>query len=208
MSTVKLVANAKTGTMYVPTSSKKFWRVQMKSEGTVERDGFFFRQNQVGFAYFQNEQDCKNFIGSAAKVIVNDKEELHVAGKVVYLDQLTPIMEEATEYGKQYPYPFRFNGQELNLDQRVAVQTAAAKAGLSLTQSDQAIYRKKIYTTDLTRNNIILSPDNLDEVNNFVSKVLAGNPDTKALRLAELKAMTKAQRVAAGVQEEYVDLVG
>ena len=197
MSTVKLVPNKKTGTMSVPTTSGKFHRVQVKSEGTVERDGFFFRQNQVGFAYFQNLEDCQKFIASA----VNGE----VPGKVVYVDQLTPISEEATEYGKQYPYPFRFNGQELSLDQRVAIQAAAAKAGLSLMQSGQAIYRKKMYTTDLNRQSIILSPDNQDEINAFIGKVLAVDPNAKAARLAELQAIPKASRTKAQ-KEELLEL--
>lgn len=184
--------------MYVPTTSGKFHRVQVSASGTTERDGFFYRNNQVGFAYFQNEDDCKTFVASA----VNGE----VPGKVVYVDQLVPISEEAPEYGKQYPYPFRFNGVELTPQQRVDIQVAAASAGLSLMQSGKAIYRKKMYTTDTNRPSIILSADNQDEVNNFISKFLANNGDAKATRLKELKAMTKAARIAAGVQDEYLEL--
>lgn len=196
MSTVKIVANKKTGKMYQATTSGKFQRVQLSGEGINERDGFFTQTKQVGFAYFATEDMAKAFIATAIDDVVS--------GKIVYVDSLSPIMEESPEYGKQYPYPFRANGVELTLEQRLQVQAKAIEAGLALQQSGKAIYRKKMYTTDLTRQSVILSPDNLDDVNAFVATVLAStapSAEEKQARINQLKAIAKAKRTPAEVQE-------
>jgi len=198
MSKVQIVPNKKTGKLYQPTTNGKFFRVQVAANGTVERDGFFFRQNQIGFAYYQNEDDCKALIELAKG------NGMQIPGKIVYLDQLVPITEEATEYGKQYPYMFRHNGNELTLEQRLQIQAACVTADMPLMQSGKAIYRKKIYTTDLSRASVILSPDNLDDVNKFIGTILGtsnGSTVTNAAaireqRLAALKAIPKAKRTA------------
>lgn len=188
MSTVKVVPNKKTGKLYQPTSNGKFHRVQVACTGTTERDGFFFKQNQIGFAYFQDEAQCIALIEMAKA------NGMQIPGKIVYLDQLVPITEEAKEYGKQYPYVFRHNGVDLDPVQREAIQRACIENGLALRQSGQDIYRKKIYTTDLTRQSVILSPDNMDQVNAFIGTVLKSSVDPKAARLAELQAIPKASR--------------
>ena len=206
--TVTLVPNKKTKALFTPTTNGKWFRVQVSAKGIVERDGFFSQQNKIGFAYLQTEQMCKDFVAQA------QANNMQLPGKVVYLDQLQAITEEAQEYGKQYPYPFRFNGQELTLEQRLAVQAACVENDLPLKQSGKAIYRKKIYTSDLTRQSVILSPDNMDEINAFVATVLANQAvpamtaEQKEARIAQLKGMSKADRVKQGVQDEYLELIG
>lgn len=207
MSKVVLVPNkkatAKAGmpVYHVPTTSGKFFRVQVAGTGINERDGFFTETKQVGFAYFATEDMAKAFIASAVDGVV--------PGKVVYMDDLKPIMEESPEYGKQYPYPFRFDGKELGVEQRLLIQAKAIEARLSLQQSGKAIYRKKVYTTDITRNSVISSPDNLDEVNAFIATVLSAtgtSDEDKAARLDILQAIPKAKRTVAE-KAEIVELM-
>jgi len=220
MSTVRLVPNKnaseKAGkpVWYVPTSTGKMWRVQVSETVSGEtRDangngtGMNFSRSKVGFSYHQTEDMAKAFVASATKdtILVDGKatEVLMVSGKVIYVDQLVPIVGEDPRYGKQYPYPFTFNGQALDLNQRVAIQAKAIETGLALQQSEKDIYRKKIHTTILDSKDVILSPDNLDDVNRFVAEVLAMNgtsAEEKQARINQLKAIPKAKRTPAEVQ--------
>lgn len=194
MKKVRLVPNKKTGAMFVPSTSGKWQRVQLEQQGMRENNGFFSEQKLTGFAYFATEQLAKDFVAGA----VNNGMELD--GKIIYVDQLEPINTEAAEYGKQYPYPFRFEGRELSLEERLMIQAKAVEAGLSLQQSGRPIYRRKMYTTDVTRNSVILTPDNLDDINAFVATLLKAKaePDpAKVARLAEIRAKAKSSRTAA-----------
>jgi hypothetical protein len=203
MSTCKLVPNKKTGAMFVPSSSGKWFRVQLSSNGVRESNGFFTEQNLTGFAYFATEQMAKDFVADAIK------NSMTVQGNIVYVDQLEPINQESPEYGKQYPYPFRHNGVELSLEQRLMVQSKCVEAGLSLQQSGRPIYRRKMFTTHEDAKSIVLSPDNQDDINAFVGTLLAAKaaPDpAKVARLTELRAINKAKRTAAE-KEELANLI-
>ena len=212
MSQVKLVRNAKlskvAGTdVYVapPSGTGKTFRVQVQSTADVEiRPGLFATQNRVGFARFMTEEQANRFVGNAAL------SGYALQGKVIYVDQLEPIIKENADYGKQYPYPMNYQGKALDVVTRAAIQDKAIMAGLCLTQSGQSIYRSKVYTEDISAKDTILSADNMDEVNTFVNGLLSGNTAAstdKAARLAELRAIPKAKRTPAQV-EELADLVG
>lgn len=214
MSTVKIVKNKKTGLYYQPTTSGKMYKVQVSSTESGEQvdssgngTGMNFSRSMVGFSYHQTEQQCKDLIASAIKstvtTVVNGvpvaEEVLTIPGKVIYVDQLTPITAEAVGYGIQYPYPMSFNGTRIeDWKTRAAIQAAAATSGVALMQSGKPIYRKKIHTTVLDSKSVILSPDNMDDVNAFIATVLEGagngNDTAKAVRLAELQAIPKASR--------------
>lgn len=210
--TVQIVPNKKTGSLYQPTTSGKFYRVQVSSQQVGESvdangngTGFNISRKLVGFSYHPTEEACKALVASAVSGLI--------PGKVIYIDQLEPISTEATGYGQLYPYPFRYNGQELSLEQRLAIQVAAVEAELSLQQSGKPIYRKKIHTTIMDSKSVLLSPDNMDEVNAFVGTVLAemakgsgATAESKAARLAELKAIPAAKRTAEQ-KAEMADLM-
>lgn len=197
MNTVQVVKNKKTGLMYQLTTSGKFYRVQVSSEQVGESTdangngtGFNINRKLVGFSYHPTEQACKDLVASA----VDGK----IPGKIIYVDQLEPISTESVGYGMQFPYPFRYNGQELSLEQRLAIQVAAVQAGLCLEQSGRPIYRKKIHTTIMDSKSVILTPDNLDKVNAFVGTVLeqlakaggTGLDAAKQARMLELQGKT------------------
>lgn len=202
MSKVQLVPNSKASAKagkpvyYVPTTSGKWLRIQVSSEQSGESvdasgngTGFNSIRKQVGFSYHATEESAKALIASAVDGMVD--------GKVIYVDQLEPIVQEDASYGKQYPYPFRFNGTELTLEQRQLVQAKAIETGRSLMQSGKPIYRRKVHTTILDSKSVILSPDNLDDINSFVATVLAATTDSaedRAKELAALKAIAKAKR--------------
>ena len=193
MKMVKLVPNKKTGAMYVPTTSGNWYRVQVTQEASSFSNGFERTQKLTGFAYLPNEERAKAFVAAAA---INGNE---IEGSVVYVDQLTPINGESAEYGKQYPYPFRFNGKELTVEERMAIQAKAVDARLPLMQSGQAIYRRKFFTPDTEAKSIVLSPDNQDDINAFIATVLETRnaPDpAKIARLAELRAIKAGTRTA------------
>jgi hypothetical protein len=212
MSQVKLVPNAKLSKtagqpVYVapPSATGKTFRVQVQSTADVEiRPGLFATQNRVGFARFMTEEQANRFVGNAAL------SNYSLQGKVIYVDQLEPIIKENADYGKQYPYPMNHAGKPLDVVTRAAIQDKAIVAGLCLTQSGMPIYRSKVYTEDLGAKDTILSADNMDEVNAFVNGLLSTSSAAsvdKAARLAELKAIPKANRTPAQV-EELADLVG
>lgn len=157
----------------------------------------------TGFLYVQGEERAKEYVATA---LANN---MQLPGKVIYVDQLVPISTEDVNYGKQYPYPFRYGKTELSLEQRLAIQAACVDRGLTLQQSDQTIYRRKMYTDDVNAVSVILTPDNLDEVNDFVSAFLSAAPDplaAKEARWAELNALKAETRNATGVQDEYLAL--
>ncbi len=201
MSNTKIVANktasAKAGhpVYYTKTSNvnNPWFRIQVQSVGYVIQNGFESKKTLTGFYYVGSEERAKEVISGAGV-------GLQLPGKVIYVDQLTPIMQESPMYGVMYPYPFRYNGTELTLEQRLAIQAAAAEKGVVLMQSGQAIYRKKVYTDDVNAVSSILSPDNLDDINAFIASVLEGAGSTseaaKAARLAELGAIPSAKRTA------------
>jgi len=205
--TAQVVPNKKTGALYVPSTSGKWFRVQLSSNGVRESNGFFSEQKMTGFAYFATEDMAKAFVADAVA------NKMAVAGKIVYVDQLDPINQETEEYGKQYPYPFRFEGRDLTLEERLMVQAKCVEAGLALQQSGKPIYRRKMFTTDVTRNSVVLSPDNQDDVNAFVAtllKAVAEVDPAKVARLAELRAIAKTKRTAAEKAElaELIEEVG
>lgn len=210
---VKLMQNKTASTAvgypvyYTKSSTGKSFRVQVSSEARVEvTAGLFVMNNRVGFARFTNEVDCQNFIATA---LANGG---NLPGKVIYVDQLTPISQEATDYGKQYPYPMQFNGQRIDdWKVRAEIQKQAILSGLHLSQSGQPIYRNKQYTELDTAKDCILTPDNLDEVQAFVAKVMAsaGSDDSTAKQeeFSKLKAIKKAARTA-DQQSRFLALVG
>jgi hypothetical protein len=213
MSKVQLVPNVKASKLagksvyYTPSTNGKWLRLQVASKGHVIRNGFETAQNMTGFLYVQGEERAKEYVNAAMQ------DNMQLAGKVIYIDQLTPINQEALGYGAQYPYPFRYGKTELTPQQRVDIQVAAAASGLTMQKADEhgelkTIYRRKIYTDDLNAVSVILTPDNVDEINNFIGAFLAGTTsplEAKKARLVQIKAehSTKAKRTAAGVQEEY-----
>ena len=211
MSQVKLVPNAKLSKtagqpVYVapPSASGKTFRVQVQSTEVAEwKPGVFVQQNRVGFARFMTEDMAKEFVRKAAL------NGYALSGKVIYLDQLTPINDNI-DYGKQYPYPMNHAGKPLDVLTRAAIQDKAILSGLCLTQSGMPIYRSKVYTEDVAAKDTILSADNMDEVNTFVNGLLSTSSaasQDKAARLAELTAIPQAKRTPAQV-EELADLVG
>lgn len=192
MSQVKLVPNAKLSKVagqpvYVtpPAAGRKTYRVQVQSTADVEiRQGLFATQNRVGFARFMTEEQAQRFVSTAAL------SGYALTGKVIYVDQLEPIISENVDYGKQYPYPMNHAGKALDVNVRLGIQEKAIAEGLCLTQSDRPIYRSKVYTEDTNAKDNILSPDNMDEVNAFVNRVLSGaGGAAKVARLQELKAI-------------------
>lgn len=202
--TVTLVPNKKTGAMYVPSTSGKWQRIQLTQDSMRESNGFFSEQKITGFAYFATEELAKAFVAQA----VNNG--MKVDGKIVYVDQLDPINTEAAEYGKQYPYPFRFNGTELSVEERLMIQAKAVESGLSLQQSGRPIYRRKMFTTDQSKASVVLTPDNQDDINAFINTLLTAKaaPDpVKVARLTELRAIVKSTRNAAQKKElaELID---
>lgn len=208
MSQVKLVPNAKLSKVagqpvYItpPAAGRKTYRVQVQSTADVEiRQGLFATQNRVGFARFMTEEQAQRFVSTAALT------GYALTGKVIYVDQLEPIISENVDYGKQYPFPAKHNNVTLEANVRVGIQEKAVAEGLCLTQSDRPIYRSKVYTEDTNAKDNILSPDNMDDVNAFVSKVLSGSGDAaKTARIAELKglaSLTKAQKVELAQLED------
>lgn len=209
MNKVQLVKNEKASkaagkpVYFMPSSNGKWLRLQVASKGHVIRNGFETAQNMTGFLYVQNEERAKEYVALAMG------DNMQLPGKVIYVDQLEPISTEAAEYGKQYPYPFRYGKTELTVEQRVAIQTACVEAGLALQQSGRPIYRRKMYTDDLNATSVTLTPDNQDEVNNFIGKLLSASVDPNAAKEArynELKALGAAKRKAANTQEEYLEL--
>lgn len=216
MSTVKLVPNKKASALasapvyHTVSSNGKSYRVQVSGVSNTEvRPGLVVSQNRVGFMSFTSEDTTKVFI---AKALDNDGV---LPGKVIYVDQLTPILSEAQDFGKRYPYPMSFNGIAIPVEQRMAIAKAVIAKGLTLQAPDadgelKTIYRSKVYTelVDAT-DHVINTIGNQAEIDLFMKSYMAAPaPDAKAARIAQLKGMTKAQRVAAGVQEEYVDLIG
>ncbi len=205
MSTVTLVPNAKTGANYVPSSNGKWVRIQVKSQGHVIRNGFETATNMTGFLYVQNEQRAQEYVAMAKA------NGMQIPGKVIYVDQLTPIMQERADYGMQYPYPFRNGKTELTQEQRIHVQKTAIEKGLVLRQSGQPIYRRKMFTDDLNATSVILSPDNLDEVNALVAATLAAGVDPKAERIAAIQLELKAPGITAkqktALKAELVELM-
>jgi hypothetical protein len=204
MNKVKIVPNKKTGAMFVPSTSGKWQRVQLTQESMRENNGFFSEQKLTGFAYFATEALAEAFVQDAVNngMVVN--------GKIIYVDQLEPINTESAEYGKQYPYPFRFDGRELSVEERLMIQAKCVETGLSLQQSGKAIYRRKMFTTDITKTSVVLSPDNQEDINMFIGTLLTAKaaPDpAKVARLAELRAIAKSSRNAAQKKElaELVD---
>ncbi len=197
MSTVQLVPNKKASTAagkpvyYTPSTNGKWLRLQVASKGHTIRNGFETAQNMTGFLYVQGEERAQQYVQAAMG------NNMAIPGKVIYVDQLVPINTEAVDYGKQYPYPFRYGKTELTVDQRRDIQAACVAKGLTLQQSGQTIYRRKVYTDDLTATSIILSPDNMDEVNAFIGTLLSNGVDHKAARLKELQAIPKSQRTTA-----------
>lgn len=218
MSSVKLVPNAKLTKanngqpIYVtaPVGNGKTYRVQVQSTSDVEiRPGLFASQNRIGFARFMTEEQANRFVESAKvnPIMVNGAITGYaLPGKVIYVDQLDAIIKENVDYGKQYPYPMNFNGKSLELNVRLGVQEAAIKRGLCFTQSDRPIYRSKVYTEDVNAKDNILSPDNMDIINKFISDKLSGTGDAaKQAHIAELKAIkspTKAQKVELAQLED------
>lgn len=203
MKRVKLVMNKKANKWFIPSTSGKWLRIQMTQEQSVFTNGFQQTRTATGFAYFANEERANAFVQEAS---VNG---MTMPGSIVYMDQLEPINTEAAEYGKQYPYPFRHNGVELSLEDRLMVQAKAVEAGLSLQQSGQPIYRRKFYTPDVNATSTILSPDNQDDINAFISTLLTAKaaPDpAKVARLTELRAIAKTGRNAAQ-KKELADLI-
>jgi len=201
--TVTLVPNKKTGAMFVPSTSGKWQRVQLTQESMRENNGFFSEQKLTGFAYFATVALAQAFVTSCLN------NNMKAEGKIVYVDQLDPINQETEEYGKQYPYPFRFNGHDLSVEERLMIQAKCVEAGLSLQQSKRPIYRRKMFTTDQTKASVILSPDNQDDINAFISTLLAAKaaPDpAKVARLAELRGIAKSTRTA-GQKKELAELI-
>lgn len=193
-----VVPNKKTGKMFVPSTSGKWHRVQLAQKGVRESNGFFTEQNLVGFAYFATEDMANAFVNNAMK---NGNQ---VEGKIIYVDQLEPINQESEVYGKQYPYPYRFGGRELSVEERLMIQAKCVEAGLALQQSGRPIYRRKMFTTDLNKTSVILSPDNQDQINAFIDTVLKAQaePDpAKVARLAELRAIKVGVRTAEQKKE-------
>ncbi len=217
MSQVKLVPNktasklAGKEVMFVPTSSGKFYRVQVSSKQSGESvdsngngTGFNTERTRVGFSYHSSEASAQTLIASAVEGMI--------AGKVIYVDQLEPIATENAEYGKQYPYPFRFNGQELSLEQRLLIQQKAAETGRCLTQSGRPIYRRKIHTTIMDSKDVVLSPDNNADIQSFIAQVLATSSkptDEQIARFNELKALgNKRNATQKAEYAELLDIVG
>lgn len=200
----KLQVTAKTGDKgYVASASGKSFRVQVKYAGFEEvRPGLMAPVNKTGFVRFIGgknataeqmkvaEDACVAFV-AAAKA-----NGMTLPGKVIFIDQLSPIYGENGDYGKLYPYPASHNGVALDIDQRLLVQQKAAEAGICLMQSGKTIFRNKLYTTDMSAKDSILSPDNQEDIENFTDAVLgAVAPDNpKVMRLAELRAIAKAKR--------------
>lgn len=194
---VQLVKSKKTGLMINKTTSGNWFRVQVQGTTNSWNNGFQRISNRTGFAYFQTELAAQNFVAGAVNGVVT--------GKVVYADQLTPISKEAVGFGLQIPYLMRLNGNELNVEQRIAIQKGAAERGLAWEQSSMPIYRQKFYSPDEAQTDTILSPDNTDEILAFAATVLSTIGDTgnaaKEARWNELSAIKVAKRTVAEKEE-------
>lgn len=194
---VQLVKSKKTGLMINKTTSGNWFRVQVQGTTNSWNNGFQRISNRTGFAYFQTELAAQNFVAGAVNGVVT--------GKVVYADQLTPISKEAIGFGLQIPYLMRLNGNELNVEQRIAIQRGAAERGLAWEQSGMPIYRQKFYSPDEAQTDTILSPNNTDEVLAFAATVLSTIGDTdiaaKEARWNELSAIKVAKRTVAEKEE-------
>lgn len=121
-------------------------------------------------------------------------------GRVVIQDSLEPIIADNLEFGLRVPQ------LGANSDIRNAVREACSNAGLAYTQSGKPIYRKTFYSPypeghPRCENDIILSPDNMDEVNAFIATIQLPSANTgldvaRKARLAELQGTPQAQRTA------------
>lgn len=222
MSTVKIVPNKKTGSLYQPTTSGKMFRIQVSSVEAGESldsngrgTGMNFNREKVGFSYHQTEAQCLALIASAVKgteTIIKDGvpvvvDILRIPGKVIYIDQLEPIVGEGNDYGKLFPYPFSFNGQRISdYIVRGRIQEVSIEQGRCYMQSGKPIFRKKIHTTVMASTDLILSPDNQEDINALIATVLTAHvqDDAKKARFETLKA--KGAKRTAPEKLEYAEL--
>lgn len=207
MNTVTLVKN-KTGKWSAPTTSGNWHRIQVTSTGFSVRNGFEQTRKMTGFYYVGTEERVAEIVASATKTA---NGELQIAGKVIYVDQLEPIGKESPDYGKCYPYPFRHNGQDVDQQLRALIQKKAAENGVCLMQSGKPIYRRKVYTDDLNAQSVVLSPDNMDDINTFIASVLeqanAPKDAAKQAKFNELQALGAAGRKTPAMKKEYMALI-
>jgi len=201
---VTIVPNKKTGKYVVPSSTGKSFRVQGKSDGELVEfaTGISGRQSRpLGFHRFTTEADANAFVESVAK-----NGYVHPTARIVYIDTLDPIVGEKLEYGIRYPYPMN-----LPRTHRAEVQRVAALKGVTLQQSGRPIYRNKFITFNPETKDVILSPDNQEQIDAFIktlnlAAIPVDNPQggmsaAKEARLAELKAIPKAKRTAEQKEE-------
>lgn len=215
MSKVELVPNKKASAVaghpvyHVKSSTGNSYSVQVSSTVDAEvRPGLITTQNRIGFARFTNEATCLAFIAKAAA------NGYMLPGKVVYQDQLTPIMADNTEYGKHYPYLMSINGKAIgDFNQRIAIAKSCIDAELTLQAPDadgvmQTIYRSKVYTELMDTPDSTIQAKNMDEVIAFVSKLVSApaSGTDKAARIAQLQSIAKAKRTQAE-KLELADLV-
>lgn len=132
-------------------------------------------------------------------------------GRVVIQDQLKPIMEKNPEFGKRIPQIAPKGTKKEDLTRVMGIiRSACTASGLTYKQSGLTIYRKVFYSPYPEGHaryeaDVILSPDNLDAVTNFIAKLDLGNVPVasvdKAARLKELKAIKKNDRTPEQVSE-------
>lgn len=150
------------------------------------------------------------------------KSGMELQGRVVIQDSLTPIISGNTQFGLRVPQSKR--GTTYTAAIGAAIRAACIQQGIAYSGLGEGgellpIYRKTFYSPyaeghALYEPTVIIAPANLEQVNTFVAGIPlptvatgAGMDTAKQARIAELKAMGKAKRVAANVQDEYETLL-
>lgn len=209
---VQVVKSKKTGNVLnISTNNPNEAWVMLASSEEVTREGRIYNNRRTGFLRATKDiLEAKGF-----------KEGQVLPGHIVIKDSLTPIIMdkvtgEPTDFGLRVPQSKR--GVAYTPEIGTAIRTACKANGVTYMGLGEGgelfpIYRKVFYSPypeghpSYEADNII-SIANAEQVNKFIDSInLSADNGAKEARIAELKAMGKAKRVAAGLQEEYENLI-
>ncbi len=176
--------------------------VMLQSSSKVWKGGREFENIRTGFA--------RNTIAKLEAMGFAEGKEF--PGHIVIQDSFTPIMKDNADFGLRIPQSKQ--GVAYTAAIGTAIRTACATAGITYEGVDDQgemhpIYRKVFYSPypeghALYEADVIIPIANTEKVNTFIASIAlpvgagadAGMNTAKVARLAELKAIPKAQRTA------------